>query len=261
MKTSYIFLSSHEFNEASVSQLQGFASYFMQNIVWGDELLFDTECADRLFLNNGKWAGTTFKEDFIALVYRLSEGDPTVLKHIAVSAARVSSFAGDLLKLKTVKAQYNLIGEEFLNVRYRKLLGTCLQPTQQALLQGNFEAGSYAHKVGIIVAGRPFNPLFSEFLIRIKLELRTLSSNIGARESLVGELTVKELGIFELLEANVGFVVSREALAQVLWGENWHEYYSDWALNKQISNLRKKIRTYGYLKEVKVLKTEGFMLV
>lgn len=261
MKTSYIFLASHEFNDVSTAQLQGFASYFTQNIVWGGEVPFDTKCAERLFENNSKWAGVPFEKDFIALASKLSEGDPTVLKHLAVTATREPSFASELAKLKTIKAQYKLIGEEFLNVRYRKLLATCLQPTQQSLLKGDFEEDSYSYKVGLIIAGKPFNPLFAEFLTKVKLSPSSQINNAGARDSLVDDLTVKELGIFELLESNVGLVVSREALAQVLWGENWHDYYSDWALNKQISNLRKKMRTCGYLKEVKVLKTEGFMLV
>jgi hypothetical protein len=261
MKTSYIFLASHEFNEAKISQLQGFTSYFTQNIVWGSELSFDYQCADRLFENNSKWADVSFKKDFITLASKLSEGDPTVLKHIAVSATSNPSFASDLIKLKTVKAQYKLIGEEFLNVRYRKLLSTCLQPTQQSLLQGDFKEDSYTHKVGLIVNGKPFNPLFAEFLTRVKLSPQSQVSGEGTRASLIDDLTIKELGIFELLEANVGLVVSREALAQILWGDNWHEFYSDWALNKQISNLRIKMRNLGYQKEVKVLKTEGFMLV
>lgn len=261
MRTSYIFLASHEFSESNTHQLQGFASYFTQNIVWGSNLLFDAACATMLFANNSKWAGVSFNNDFVSAATRLSYADPTVLKHIAVTATREASFASNLLKLKSIKAIYDLVGEEFLTTRYKKLLATFLQPTQQQLLQGHFKENAYIQKIGLVVEDSPFNPLFAEYLSRVKSNPLRQPTSASIRDLLVGDLTVKELGIFELLEANVGLVVSREALAKVLWGEDWHEYYSDWALNKQISNLRKKMRNSGYLKEVKVLKTEGFMLV
>ncbi|MEN9389045.1 MAG: Transcriptional regulatory protein terminal, partial [Candidatus Parcubacteria bacterium] len=261
MKTSYIFLSSHEFNEINITHIQGFASYFSQNIVWGKDFCFDASCTTSLFKNNGKWANVTLDQEFISLSSKLSFGDPTVLKHIAVTATRDQSFASALLKLKSIKAQYNLIGEVFLDSRYRKLLATLQPKTQQALFNGTFKTNDYLLKIGLVINKELFNPLFIEFLSRDRLTHLIEGVNIGIRELLISSLTVKELSIFELLESSVGSIVTREAIAGVLWGENWQDFYSDWALNKQISNLRKKLRTCGYDKEVKVLKTEGFMLV
>ena len=262
MKTSYIFLSSHEFNDNLLTCLQGFASYFNQNIIWGKELVFDRDCANNLFANNSKWANESLEEVFIKHSSELAYGDPTVLKHIALLAIRDKDFAKSLLKLKSVKAQFNLIGEDFLNSRYKRLLNTLLPKTQSEILKGEFVKNDFVNKTGIFNNDKPLNPLFEEYLSRIKSTASNeIPNNLGLRDTLVKKLTVKELAMFELLESSMGSIVTREALSAVLWGESWHDYYSDWALNKQISNLRKKMREIGYSKELKVLKTEGFILV
>lgn len=71
----------------------------------------------------------------------------------------------------------------------------------------------------------------------------------------VGKLTKSENKIFGLLNKNKGNLVSFDEIAKVIWGENYFDKYSEYAITKHIENLKSKItensihaqRGYGYL--------------
>ena len=41
--------------------------------------------------------------------------------------------------------------------------------------------------------------------------------------------------------------ISREELAEVVWGDEADEKYSEWAIDKRISRLRKNLKDLGFL--------------
>ena len=55
------------------------------------------------------------------------------------------------------------------------------------------------------------------------------------------EPTPSEFKILNLLYENKGELVLRQQLAEILWGKNVIEKYSDWAIDRTISRIRKKI--------------------
>ncbi|MBN2015729.1 winged helix-turn-helix transcriptional regulator [Candidatus Dojkabacteria bacterium] len=55
------------------------------------------------------------------------------------------------------------------------------------------------------------------------------------------EPTTNEYKILQLLYKNKGKIVTREALAEILWGQNSIEKYSDWAIDRTLSRIRKKL--------------------
>jgi len=53
--------------------------------------------------------------------------------------------------------------------------------------------------------------------------------------------TAQEINLLKLFESKLNSPVSRDDVAQVLWGQAWQQKYSDWALDKAVSRLRKLI--------------------
>jgi hypothetical protein len=70
-----------------------------------------------------------------------------------------------------------------------------------------------------------------------------------------GKLTKSQKIIFDLLSANKGKLVSFDQIAKLIWGENYFDKYSEYAITKHIEELKKKItknsihsqRGFGYI--------------
>jgi hypothetical protein len=67
-------------------------------------------------------------------------------------------------------------------------------------------------------------------------------------------LTAKELVMMRTLLTYRGQIVSRDDLAKAVWGFNWEEEYSDWALDQVVSRLRKALEKLGLPKEIIITK-------
>lgn len=75
------------------------------------------------------------------------------------------------------------------------------------------------------------------------------------------DLTETEFRILELLLSQGNSVVKREAVAEIMWGSESGEKYSDWAIDRAISRLRKKIGDNAYRPQyIKTLRGRGFKL-
>jgi len=73
--------------------------------------------------------------------------------------------------------------------------------------------------------------------------------------------SLRERHFLKLLIEKKGKVVSREKMAEAIWGENWVEVYSDWALDQIVSRLRRKLRGLGVSPSLlKTVKKKGFGL-
>ena len=117
----------------------------------------------------------------------------------------------------------------------------------------------YLENTGVILTknGEPrlFSPLLQHFIqSRLKfkptkevpvkkgiyIEPKTKTVYVDGKP-LSKEPTNNEYKILKLLYKNKGNIVSREGLSEVLWGRNAIEKYSDWAIDRTISRIRKKI--------------------
>lgn len=70
---------------------------------------------------------------------------------------------------------------------------------------------------------------------------------------LIKSPTAQEINLLNTL-LKIDGPISRDNIAQILWGKNWNSKYSDWAIDKTISRLRKKI--IG--NEIKILTIKNF---
>ncbi len=88
--------------------------------------------------------------------------------------------------------------------------------------------------------------------IRYLKELGLLKSQ---KIEVTGKLTKTENKIFDLLVKQKGDIVSFDEIAKTIWGENYFDKYSEYAITKHIENLKNKItknsihtqRGYGYI--------------
>lgn len=73
-------------------------------------------------------------------------------------------------------------------------------------------------------------------------------------------LTKSELRIIQLLIQNKHKIVTKNEIAQKIWGDNWEEKYSDWAIDRLIYRLRDKLKKIGYDESlIKTYKSRGIL--
>jgi len=74
------------------------------------------------------------------------------------------------------------------------------------------------------------------------------------------ELSKKEHLLFSYLKENLGDICEREAVIEAVWPEEEALGVSDWAIDRLVARLRKKIKEEGEF-EIVTVKTRGFKLV
>ncbi len=92
-----------------------------------------------------------------------------------------------------------------------------------------------------------------------KFQLRDERIYIGEKE-ITRLLTPKERNFMNLMLSSKKKIVARDLVAQAIWGKNWEEKYSDWAIDRLAHRIRKKIKTLGIDdKLLKTVKKKGFI--
>ena len=82
---------------------------------------------------------------------------------------------------------------------------------------------------------------------------------IGEKE-ITMQLSRKERNFLFLLLAAKKKIISRDTAAQAIWGKDWEEKYSDWAIDRLVHRIRKKLKTLGLdEKLLKTVKKKGFI--
>lgn len=71
--------------------------------------------------------------------------------------------------------------------------------------------------------------------------------------------TSQEINLIRFLQKNIEKPISRDEIAEVLWGKSWNTKYSDWAIDKAISRLRKNIISENY--KIITVKNLGYELI
>lgn len=73
--------------------------------------------------------------------------------------------------------------------------------------------------------------------------------------------TYQEFSVLKLLVEKSGTVVNRDDIAFALWGDKLFDKYSDWAIDKFVSLIRKKLKKLNFTGNIKAKKGEGFALL
>lgn len=82
---------------------------------------------------------------------------------------------------------------------------------------------------------------------------------IGERD-ITSALSRKERSFMLLMLTSLKKIVARDKAAQIIWGENWEEKYSDWAIDRLVHRIRKKLKALRIdEKLLKTVKKKGFI--
>lgn len=127
----------------------------------------------------------------------------------------------------------------------------------QGLSEKELKESKYLLDSGLIVkissGYRIFSPLFEEFL-----KGKNGKSEDGSKGKM--ELSKKEHLLFSFLKENLDQICEREAIIEAVWPEEEALGVSDWAIDRLVARLRKKIKEEGEF-EIVTIKTRGFKLV
>lgn len=93
--------------------------------------------------------------------------------------------------------------------------------------------------------------------INDNLNIHSISGQVWKDNKNYSILTEKELQIVKLLFQNRGKEVSRDQISKLLWNQ---QEYSDWALDKLISRIRKKLQDTRPYKIIRTNRKQGFTL-
>lgn len=156
-----------------------------------------------------------------------------------------------------------LNADERINLQSEELWEGLPPPEQQSLLkvlnnqklsEKDLKDGKYLLESGFLTPNHKiFSPLF-EFFLQSKNE----KSEEGSKARL--ELSKKEHLLFSYLKQNLGEICEREAIIEAVWPEEEALGVSDWAIDRLVARLRKKIKEEGEF-EIVTVKTRGFKLV
>lgn len=133
----------------------------------------------------------------------------------------------------------------------------------------SFQISDYLLRMGIVNSHNGkyliFSSLFNSFIKKQKIRKQTLGINKETGEILVDDFPTKEkitLKEYRLLSAfleNPNKVFSRDEIAEVLWVSEVDNKYSEWAIDQNISLLRKKLEKLGVSPSaVQTIKSRGY---
>ncbi len=107
-----------------------------------------------------------------------------------------------------------------------------------------------------------FTPLLETFLKQYgsQLSAQPFAGPTDVQKKLLA-LTFSQRKVFDHLSAHPGELVTRDALAQVLWGDGWADRYSDWAIDQLLSDLRDNLPKIGKPGKIVTKKGEGIIYV
>ena len=106
-------------------------------------------------------------------------------------------------------------------------------------------------------------PLLSKI---IEAELRINTFQFKGKQILIGnkditsKLTKKEKIMMLILLHSKDKLISRDVIARAVWEDKWHEKYSNWAIDRLVYRIRKKLRSIGIKDELlRTVKKKGFI--
>lgn len=111
-------------------------------------------------------------------------------------------------------------------------------------------------KLGIVNKDlKIISPWFREFVQENKF------NNIPDKSNIDKILSGKEFIVYQLLNKNKNEVVTRDQIADVMWEEETAEKYSNWAIDKIISRIRKSFRNNNINLKITTIRGKGYMLI
>lgn len=180
-------------------------------------------------------------KNLIPEVQDLSGGNPGLYKSLWGLALSKSEVTIELaLKEPSIIARLEKITEELDKVEIETLLGKVINDK----IRSRLKLFGYINQKGEV-----FTPIFFDYLTKLETE-----------SDLTFNLTPHEKDLFNFIISKKGEICSRDELAQALWKNLWSEKYSDWAIDKFVSDLRNKLKGTKYENKLIAKRGEGYYM-
>ncbi len=163
-------------------------------------------------------------ERFVCDVYKYSGGIAGIMKQMFIERIKdKNSNPCDVLK------NGNNYIQEIMNILNEKDLtdlGIAIENPKST-----FIVDSYIKKTGLAECKEVIQVLLDNYEKFCDIETNLLST-----------LTLQQISLLSFFRRNRGRIIKRKEVAENMWGKNYHQKYSNWAIDKAVSDLRKKLR-------------------
>ncbi|MBA3724373.1 MAG: helix-turn-helix domain-containing protein [Candidatus Levybacteria bacterium] len=142
---------------------------------------------------------------------------------------------------------------ESLHVEEQKILMQVVKSQQVDALEQ--ERGRYLWDTGFLVGEKTlsiFSPLFEAYILHLEHD--------ESKKKKTAHLTRKEHLLFTLLKEQLGEIVERESIVEIVWPESQEFGVSDWAIDRLVARVRLKLREQDTPYEIQTIRTRGYKL-
>jgi DNA-binding winged helix-turn-helix (wHTH) protein len=265
-KIHYIFTLSRDVDGAWLQQYDQIRLLLLQNLVYFPNFTSnDTKFTiERLCQKYGYAIPETLKES----VASLSGGHVDIIKvSLQLLSNKTNLNNKELFEFLNNQLEIKLIFDDIWE-NLEENDKNCLA----RIAKGDYSKitiSDYLLNLKMVIVGndipRLFSPLFNSFVKAKNTDTKTLSFNPQDGQILVDGLPPKEkisLNEFRLLSTflkSPNVVVSREEISEILWGKDSYEKYSDWAIDQNMSLLRKKLDSLNVSpNKIQTIKGRGY---
>ena len=272
-KIVYLFLSTiNLFDETVLKRLHNLKHAVSRNIRYFP--LFNQNEANYLIDRISEKLKIDISEKVRSVLYELCGGHPQLLKYSLNNLFNQGQ--NKLMDYKKAKLflledyQLNIVCADiwnFLSQREREIITSVVASGN--LVPSAQNEPDYLLKLGVIkkIADKKyqvFGTLFTEF-VKNKLPKHKLFYDVKTKKLYYGNQSCEDKFTYQEFKILVYFIthenelITRDQVAEVIWGRLYHDKFSDWSIDKSISILRKKLDALGFPSEQLVtLKKRGF---
>lgn len=206
--------------------------------------------------------GIAIPSNYPNKIYKLCQGDGSLTKHFANLLVNNQEKVDKLFSINRIDELYELIGKDLLDTRFWMIINSLTNSTREWIINRNEIVPVFLRNTQLFVDKRT-TPLFEHFISCNRKQIVNFTKSSDLLESTIDIktlLTGQELALYSLLIENKGRIVSKQTIAQSIWGKEWQEYFSLWAFDKLVSNLSIKLREHTNY-SVKSVKKKGVILL
>ena len=150
-----------------------------------------------------------------------------------------------LQALRSLPSQAQSIVEQLIHNRYMP------NPDDSGMLD-------YLKKIGYVGEENNTLAVFPKFYRNLDFALNSESKSAAEFRVI---LSRQERRVFSRLQLHLNTIINREELAEAIWGKEWEDKYSEWAIDKLVQRLRDKILQSRLPFKIMTKRKQGFMMI
>ncbi|MGI5825853.1 MAG: winged helix-turn-helix domain-containing protein [Patescibacteria group bacterium] len=267
-KVGFIFTSAKNiFIRENLCRFGALRELLTQNIIYFPVFSDD----DALFMvrNFALKHGYSISKEKEELIVRLAGGHPTLilfcLRVIAgFESTEIKKTFDHVFQRQEIKIILENIWESFVSEEKDFLL----QIINKRKISGGVHL-NHLKKLGVIDQRLMiFSPLMEAFIKEKKPRSALVHISEDEKQVLIdghppkGKISARDYKLLASFSRNPGRIVSRDEIAEILWDKLSYDKYSDWAIDRAIFSLRKKLTGFGVSPDVlQTVKGLGYRLV